>query len=104
MAKIDALFKLMNEQGASDLHLISGSQPIFRIHGDMERVDHKSLENDELKDMLYEIAPDNKKKLFEETGDVDFAYEITGLARYRATFFNKGGELGLSLEKSPAKF
>ena len=53
MAKIDALFKLMNEQGASDLHLISGSQPIFRIHGDMERVDHKSLENDELKDMLY---------------------------------------------------
>jgi len=62
MAKIDALFKLMNEQGASDLHLISGSQPIFRIHGDMERVDHKSLENDELKDMLYEIAPDNKKK------------------------------------------
>ena len=64
MAKIDALFKLMNEQGASDLHLISGSQPIFRIHGDMERVDHKSLENDELKDMLYEIAPENKKKLF----------------------------------------
>ena len=48
MAKIDTLFKLMNEQGASDLHLISGSQPILRVHGDMERVDHKSLENDEL--------------------------------------------------------
>ena len=62
MAKIDTLFKLMNEQGASDLHLISGSQPILRVHGDMERVDHKSLENDELKDMLYEITPDNKKK------------------------------------------
>ena len=62
MAKIDVLFKLMNEQGASDLHLISGSQPILRVHGDMERVDHKSLEHDELKDMLYEITPDNKKK------------------------------------------
>ena len=62
MAKIDALFKLMNEQGASDLHLISGSQPIFRIHGDMERVDHKSLENEELKDMLYEIVPEHGRR------------------------------------------
>ena len=103
MAKIDALFKLMNEQGASDLHLISGSQPIFRIHGDMERVDHKSLENDELKDMLYEIAPDNKKKLFEETGDVDFAYEITGLARYRANFFQQRWGVGAVFREIPSE-
>jgi twitching motility protein PilT len=37
--------------------------------------------------MLYEIAPENTIKFFEETGDVDFAYEISGLARCRANYF-----------------
>ena len=89
MAKIDAFFKLMNEQGASDLHLVSGQVPILRLHGDLERIKYQVLENDELKKMLYEIAPEPKIKLFEETGDVDFGYEIPGVARYRANFFNQ---------------
>ncbi len=76
MAKIDAFFKLMHEQGASDLHLISGQPPALRLRGDLERVKYKVLESDELKAMLYEIAPENKVKVFEETGDVDFGYEI----------------------------
>lgn len=89
MAKIDAFFKLMHDQGASDLHLVAGSQPILRIRGEMERVQYNELENDELKAMLYEIAPEDKVKTFEETGDVDFGYEIPGLARYRANFFRQ---------------
>jgi twitching motility protein PilT len=87
MAKIDAFFKLMNDQGASDLHLISGQPPALRVRGDMERVKYKTLDNDDLKGMLYEIAPEDKVKVFEETGDTDFGYEIPGLARYRANFF-----------------
>ncbi len=87
MAKLDAFFKLMYETGASDVHLISGNPPILRIRGDMERVKYKVLEHQELKAMLFEICPEEKAKLFEETGDVDFAYEIPGLARYRANFF-----------------
>lgn len=87
MAKIDAFFQLMKEQDASDLHLVAGQQPVLRIRGEMERVKYHVLENDELKAMLYEIAPEHKIKQFEETGDVDFAYEIPNLARYRANFF-----------------
>lgn len=87
MAKIDAFFKLMNEQGASDLHLASGQPPALRIRGDIERIKYKVLDNDDLRAMLYEIAPEQKIKLFEESGDVDFGYEIPGLARYRANFF-----------------
>ena len=87
MAKIDAFFKLMHEQNASDLHLMAGQPPALRIHGDVERVKYKVLENDELRAMLYEIAAEDKVKTFEETGDVDFGYEIPGLARYRANFF-----------------
>ncbi len=87
MAKIDAFFKLMNDQGASDLHLVSGQPPALRLRGEIERVKYKILDNDDLKAMLYEIAPEDKVKVFEESGDVDFGYEIPGLARYRANFF-----------------
>ena len=89
MAKIDAFFKLMNDQGASDLHLVSGQQPALRLRGDIERIKYKVLDNDDLKAMLYEIAPEDKIKVFEETGDIDFGYEIPGIARYRANFFQQ---------------
>ncbi|MFK5952830.1 MAG: type IV pilus twitching motility protein PilT [Desulfobacterium sp.] len=87
MAKIDAFFKLMNEQGASDLHLVSGQPPALRLHGDIERIRYNVLSNDDLRGLLYEITPEEKIKIFEETGDVDFGYEIPGLARYRANYF-----------------
>ena len=102
MAQIDAFFKLMHEQGASDLHLISGQQPILRIRGELERVKYKLMENDNLKAMLYEIAPENKVKTFEETGDVDFAYEIPGLARYRANFFQQKYGVGAVFREIPS--
>ena len=104
MAKIDAFFKLMFDQGASDLHLVSGQQPILRMHGELERVKYKVLENDELKLMLYEIAPEMKIKIFEETGDVDFGYEIPGVARFRANFFNqKFGRRGPDRVRPPER-
>ncbi|MCF8050644.1 MAG: type IV pilus twitching motility protein PilT [Desulfobacterales bacterium] len=103
MAKIDAFFKLMHDQGASDLHLISGQQPVLRIRGDLERVKYKVLENDELKAMLYEIAPEHKVKEFEETGDVDFGYEIPELARYRANFFMQKYGVAAVFREIPTK-
>jgi twitching motility protein PilT len=102
MAKIDAFFQLMHEQGASDLHLVSGQQPILRIRGDMERVKFNVLEDDDLKAMLYEIAPEHKVKQFEETGDIDFAYEIPGLARYRANFFQQKYGVGAVFREIPS--
>ena len=87
MAKIDAFFKLLNEQGASDLHLASGHQPALRVRAEIERIKYKRLNSDDLRGMLYEITPEDKIKVFEETGDIDFGYEIPGLARYRCNFF-----------------
>jgi len=102
MAQIDAFFKLMNEQGASDLHLMAGQQPVLRIEGELERVKYKVLDNDHLKSMLYEIAPEEKIKVFEETGDIDFAYEIPGLARYRANFFQQRNGVGAVFREIPS--
>ena len=101
MAKIDAFFKLMHEQGASDLHLVSGQPPALRIRGDMERIKYKVLDNDELKAMLYEIAPEAKIKQFEETGDIDFGYEIPGVARYRSNFFMQKNGSGAVFRQIP---
>jgi len=101
MAKIDAFFKLMHEQGASDLHLVAGQPPMLRIDGDMERVKYKVLDNDELRKMLYEITAEDKIKVFEETGDVDFGYEVTGLARYRANYFMQRSGLGAVFREIP---
>ncbi|MBW2603584.1 MAG: type IV pilus twitching motility protein PilT [Deltaproteobacteria bacterium] len=101
MAKIDAFFKLMHEQGASDLHLVSGQPPALRIRGDMERIKYKVLDNDELKAMLYEIAPEAKIKQFEETGDIDFGYEIPGVARYRSNFFMQKNGCGAVFRQIP---
>ncbi len=102
MAKIDAFFKLMHEQSASDLHLMAGQPPALRVHGDVERVKYKVLDNDELRAMLYEIAAEDKIKTFEETGDVDFGYEIPGLARYRANFFMQKNGVGAVFREIPS--
>jgi len=103
MARIDAFFQLLNEQGASDLHLVTGQQPAMRIRGEIERIKYDILDNDGLKAMLYEIAPEYKIKQFEETGDIDFAYEIPGLARYRANFFQQKWGIAAVFREIPSK-
>jgi twitching motility protein PilT len=101
MAQIDAFFKLMNDEGASDLPLVPGEQPMLRIRGDMERVKFRKLSNEELRVMLYEICPEEKIKAFEESGDIDFGYEIPGLARYRCNFFQQKYGIGAVFRAIP---
>jgi len=103
MARIDAFFKLMAEQKASDLHLSSSNPPILRINGELIRVDYPPLDSDDLKALVYEIAPEMKIKIFEETGDVDFGYEVPGVARYRANFFNQKYGIAAVFRLIPSK-
>lgn len=103
MAEIDAFFKLMHEQGASDLHLSSGQQPALRLHGDIERIKYKTLTSDNLRRILYEITSQEKIKVFEETGDVDFGYEISGLARYRANYFMQKNGISAVFREIPSE-
>ncbi|MBI5189080.1 MAG: type IV pilus twitching motility protein PilT [Nitrospirae bacterium] len=83
MARIDEFFRMLKEQGASDLHLSSGCQPIFRLHGEMVRQDFPPFGHDELKALLFEILTEKQKEHFEEKHDLDFAYEVPGIARFR---------------------
>jgi twitching motility protein PilT len=101
LAIIDAFFRFMHDLGASDLHLSSGNPPLLRLKGSIERIRYPVLENSELKKMLYEIAPEERVKIFEETGDVDFGYEIPTIARYRANFFNQKWGVGAVFREIP---
>jgi len=103
MAKLDAFFKLMFDTGASDLHIVSGQPPILRVHGELERVKYDPLDDESLRQMLYEIAPEQKIKQFEETGDVDFGYEIPGVARFRANYFMQKYGCGAVFRQIPTK-
>jgi twitching motility protein PilT len=103
MAKIDAFFNLMLEQKASDLHLSSGNSPMLRVNGELHRVEYPPLENDALKGMLYEITPEFKIKIYEESGDVDFAYEIPTVSRFRVNFFNQKNGVAAVFRQIPSK-
>ena len=104
MPKIDSLFKIMAEEGASDLHLVSGQKPALRVRGELERIESQDvLKHEDLRAMLYEIAPDVKIKQFEDTGDVDFGYEIPGLARFRANYFNQKHGCAAVFRQIPSK-
>jgi twitching motility protein PilT len=92
----------MFSEKASDLHLSSGNPPILRINGELTRVDAPPLQDDQLKVMLYEIAPEYKIKTFEETGDVDFGYEITGVSRFRANFFTQKNGIAAVFRQIPS--
>jgi twitching motility protein PilT len=102
MAKIDAYFNLMFDQKASDVHLSSGNPPLLRINGELHKVDAPPLESDELRTMLYEITPEYKVKIFEETGDVDFGYEIPNVSRFRANYFNQKNGVSAVFRQIPS--
>ena len=88
MAQIDPLLKFLRENDGSDLHLAAGLEPRVRIHGRMRPIgDWPRTNHDMLLSAFREIAPANKWREFLDTRDVDFAYSIPGLARFRANLF-----------------
>lgn len=102
MAQINAFFKMLDEHGGSDLHLSSGSQPMLRINGDLQRVKFNDMSDSTLRTMLYEITPEQKIKEFEETGDVDFGFDVPGLARYRVNFFRQMNGISAVFRQIPS--
>ncbi len=103
MAYIDGFLSLMKKSGASDLHLTAGQQPMVRINGEIERIEFEKLDADFLKKSLYEISTEQKIKTFEETGDVDFAYELLQVGRFRVNFFNQMRGMGAVFRLIPNK-
>ena len=102
---IDAMFRRMCELGASDLHLSSAMPPMIRKDGEM-RLLHEGappLSAELLARLLWEIAPPQNRAEFEQRHDTDFAYEISGLARFRANLFLDRHGVGAVFRVIPSK-
>jgi len=87
MPAIDKYFVAVQKNEGSDLHLSTGSPPMIRIHGTITPLKAAPMEADTIYDMLIEIMPDGFKEMFDETGDIDFAYELPEVARFRCNAF-----------------
>ena len=103
MAQIDQFLRLMVQQKGSDLHLTVGSPPIFRHHGELERIKFRELTQADMQGLMYEITTPAQKATFEETFDIDFAYEIPELARFRVNMFRQRKGFGAVLRTIPSK-
>lgn len=93
MAKIDTLLKKMVERGASDLHLHVDYPITYRIDGEL-CPEGKPISNKGLISLLAEILNANQKKRLNNGKEVDFAYELTGIGRFRGNIFLQSGKFG----------
>jgi twitching motility protein PilT len=93
MAKIDSYLVRMKDLGASDLHLMAGAPPKVRIHGELEILPNESLlTQNNLETLLMEIVNPAQKEDFRRTHDLDFAYGLEGIARFRCNYcYQKDG-------------
>ena len=104
-AEIDALFHLMCEAKASDMHLSVGTTPLIRKDGHMQPLDAAApaLDQATLQRLLDPITPEKNKAEFAERRDTDFAYEIAGLARFRANIFMDRKGMGAVFRVIPSQ-
>ena len=86
MARIDAFFREMKEKGASDLHMVIGFPPMFRLSGELVRTGHPVLTPESNKEILFELLTPEQQEHLEKNRDFDMAYEIKGVARFRCNF------------------
>ncbi len=102
--EIDGLLQQLVAEDGSDLHLRVGEPPMLRVHGELKRIDGRPpLTNEMVDGMLAAIMPERNRTEYREKNDTDFAYEIDGLARFRANAFREHHGGGGVLRAIPNK-
>ena len=90
MAKIDELFRYCNDHDGSDLHLSAGLEPRIRVHGELEPVAGWSILTPQaLLTLMAEITNEAQWRGYQETSDLDFAYGLEGVARFRCNYLGQ---------------
>jgi len=93
--RLHELFHYLRDNKGSDLHLAAGLEPRIRRHGSLESVEGWAvLSHEELCDLLHEIASEPDWEDYEKSGDLDFAYGMEGVARFRANFLRQENGAG----------
>src|SRR5438128_12575215 len=88
---------------ASDLHLSAGLPPMIRVDGDVRRINIPALDHKQVHSLVYDIMSDKQRRDYEEFLEVDFSFEIPGLARFRVNAFNQNRGAGAVFRTIPSK-
>src|SRR6266403_2146477 len=89
MAYLDQFLQIVVRQDASDLHIAEGEPPKIRVHGDITPIRAEPISHDEAKRMLSEVSGPRNWELFEQHGDLDFAYQMDEHSRFRTNYFKQ---------------
>ena len=99
-----SLLNLLKEtmtKGASDLHLISGISPVFRIDGDLKMLKRKPFSPKEIKFLIYSVISAEKIAEFEKTHELDFSFGVDGLGRFRTNLHFQRGSIAAAIRRLP---
>ena len=101
---VNDLLKIAVESGASDLHLKVGSYPMLRVRGVLvPALSDKRLDHDDMVAMAAAVLPATYREKFKEQHEVDLAYSVSGLGRFRCNAFQQRGTIGMSFRVIPMK-
>ncbi len=98
---MESLLRLVVEQGATDLHLSANLSPFLRMDDRLVATDHAPLSGDEVKELAYSLISADKIERFERWKELDFAFSVEGLARFRANYFIQQGYVGVAIRMLP---
>jgi len=99
---IKRVLSKMVEMKASDLHVKVGTKPTARVNGELQMIDEPAPSQVDLEAVVDQILTPKQKKVFEETKEVDFAFGVTGLARFRTNFYQQRGTTAMVFRQVPA--
>ncbi|XKH59837.1 type IV pilus twitching motility protein PilT [Halomonas sediminis] len=100
---ITELLAFSAKQNASDLHLSAGLPPMIRVDGDIRRLNVPAMDNTEVRKLIYDIMGDRQRRDYEEHLEVDFSFEVPGVARFRVNAFNQARGAGAVFRTIPSK-
>ena len=103
MAYIDQFLQIVVRQEASDLHIAEGEPPKIRIHGDIMAIRDEPISHDEATKMLSEICGPHDWEIFEQHGDLDFAYQMDEHSRFRTNYFKQSEGYAAAFRMIPTK-
>lgn len=101
MVSLQNLLEEMVQKGASDLHIVAGSPPIFRIDGDLIPTNYDVLTPQITQQLVYSILNDQQKKRFEIDFELDLSFGISGLSRFRANAYLDRGSVTMAIRTIP---
>jgi twitching motility protein PilT len=103
MPYLDQFLRVIVDQGGSDLHIGEGQPPKMRKHGDVAPIRAEPVSHDEAMSMLSEICGQHNWEIFEERGDLDFAYEMDAASRFRCNYLKQANGYGAVFRLIPMR-